>query len=126
MALRIVPYYAAALALLFVVLSVRVIGGRREHKVAIGAGSRHALERRIRVHANFAEYAPFALVLLGMAELRSAPGPVLHGLCLSLLLGRLSHAWGVSQPDEDSRFRVVGMAATFAAILGAALTLILG
>jgi hypothetical protein len=61
-----------------------------------------------------------------MAEFRGAPPLVLHLLCASLLLGRAAHAWGVSRPDEDFRFRVAGMCATFAAIAGGALALLLG
>ena len=126
MALAIVPYYAAVLALVFVALSVNVIKGRRERRVAIGASGAGDLERRVRVHGNFAEYAPFALLLIAMAELRGTPPLLLHALCASLLLGRLAHAWGVSRTDEDLWFRVAGMAATFAAIAGAALALLLG
>ncbi len=124
--LAIVPYYAAALALLFVLLSVNAIRGRREHRIALGVSGSRDLERRVRVHGNFAEYAPFALLLLAMAEVRGTPPLVLHALCAALLLGRLSHAWGVSRTDEDLRFRVAGMAATFAAIGGAALAIVLG
>jgi hypothetical protein len=124
--LAIVPYYAAVLALVFVALSVNVIKGRRERRVAIGVSGAGDLERRVRAHGNFAEYAPFALLLIAMAELRGTPPLVLHALCASLLLGRLAHAWGVSRTDEDLRFRVAGMAATFAAIAGAALALLLG
>ncbi len=126
MELAIVPYYAAVLALVFVALSVNVIKGRRERRVAIGVSGAGDLERRVRAHGNFAEYAPFALLLIAMAELRGTPPLVLHALCASLLLGRLVHAWGVSRTDEDLRVRVAGMAATFAAIAGAALALILG
>lgn len=126
MGLAIVPYYAAGLAFLFVFLSVSVIRTRREQKVAIGLSGGGDLERRVRVHANFAAYAPFALLLLAMAEIRGAPPLIVHALCISLLLGRVAHAWGVSRTDEDYRFRVVGMAATFAAIGGAALALVLG
>jgi hypothetical protein len=124
--LAIVPYYAAVLALVFVALSVNVIKGRRERRVAIGVSGAGDLERRVRAHGNFAEYAPFALLLIAMAELRGTPPLVLHALCASLLLGRLVHAWGVSRTDEDLRVRVAGMAATFAAIAGAALALLLG
>ena len=126
MRLAIVPYYAALLALLFVFLSVNVIKARRRHKVAIGVAGNSDLERPVRVQANFAEYAPFALLLIAMAEIRGAPSPVLHLLCMCLLLGRMSHAWGVSRPDEDLRFRAAGMGATFTAIAGAALALLLG
>ena len=126
MQLAIVPYHAAGLALLFVLLSINAIRGRREHGIALGVSGNGDLERRVRVHGNFAEYAPFALLLIAMAEIRGTPPLVLHALCVSLLFGRLSHAWGVSRTDEDLRFRVAGMAATFAAIAGAALALVLG
>ena len=67
MDLAIVPRYAAILALLFVFLSLAVIRARREQRVAIGVRAEGGLERRVRVHGNFAEYAPFALLLLTMA-----------------------------------------------------------
>lgn len=124
--LTVTPPYAALLALLFVILSVSVIRARRRARIAIGAGGDPLLERRMRAQANFAEYAPLALLLLTLAELRGAPGPLLHGLCLSLLLGRSLHAWGVSQPREDLRFRVAGMGLTFATLLITALILLLG
>jgi hypothetical protein len=41
-----------------------------------------------------------------------------------LLLGRSLHAFGMSQETEDFRLRVSGMSLTFAAIAGAALTLL--
>jgi hypothetical protein len=126
MPIAIVPAYAALLALLFVALSLRVIGARRSGKVAIGAGGDAGLERCMRVHANFAEYAPFALLLLALAELRGAPAFLLHALCLALLIGRAAHAWGVSNPKEDFRFRVFGMAATFTVMLLTALLLLVG
>ena len=92
MELSIVPRYTALLALLFLVLSVAVVRERGAQKVAIGAPPRGALERRVRVHGNFAEYAPFTLLLLAMAELRDAPPLLLHALCLALLAGRAAHA----------------------------------
>lgn len=122
--MNIVPPYAAILAVLFVFLSVRVIFARRVGKVAIGTGGDARLERRMRVQANFVEYAPFALLLLAMVEMRGAPAIIVHGLCAALIVGRAAHAWGVSQPREDFRFRVSGMMLTFAVILAAAATLL--
>jgi uncharacterized membrane protein YecN with MAPEG domain len=49
---------------------------------------------------------------------------LLHGLGLLLLVGRLSHAYGVSQERENFRFRVSGMMATFATLTVAALYLL--
>jgi uncharacterized membrane protein YecN with MAPEG domain len=121
---KIVPVYAALLAFVFLWLSVRVIRVRGAERVAVGAGASKSLERAMRVHANFAEYAPLALVLLLMAEMRDAPAALVHGLCLALLLGRGLHAFGMSQEKEDFRLRVGGMSLTFAALAGAALTLL--
>ncbi len=122
--MRIVPYYAAALAFLFIFLSFRVINGRRLNKIALGAGGNPGMERLMRVHANFAEYTPFALVLLGMAELRGTAPMVLHGLGVALVGGRAAHAYGVSQTPENLRFRTVGMMLTFAVLAVAGLVLV--
>jgi uncharacterized protein len=113
--------YAAVLGLFFVVLSVRVIRSRRSTRTPLGSGDDPVLQRAMRVHGNFAEYAPLALVLLLLAELGGTSAWLLHGVGLSLLAGRAVHAYGVSQVDEDYRFRVLGMALTFAAIAVAAL-----
>jgi uncharacterized membrane protein YecN with MAPEG domain len=125
MALSVVPCYAAALALFFVLLSLNVIRGRGKHRVTLGSGGVGELERRIRVHANFAEYVPFSLLLLAMAELRGLPKPALQVLCGYLVVGRLLHAWGVSRPREDPRIRVSGMILTFIAMSGASIGLLL-
>ena len=77
MTLRVVPLYAAMLALLFVLLSVNVIRARRSHRVTLGVAGNVDLERQVRVHANFAEYVPLTLLLLAMA--RTSAGDNLTG-----------------------------------------------
>lgn len=104
------PLYAALFALLYVFLSVRVVYLRRKHKVSLGTGEVTPLERAIRVHSNCLEYGVVALFLMAMAEWLSAlPGIALHGFGCALLLGRLIHAYGVSQQPEDFRLRTSGM-----------------
>jgi uncharacterized protein len=118
---------AGLLALLFVFLSVRVIGARRGARVAIGDGGDKLLARRARVHGNFAEYAPMGLLLMGIAENGGAPKMAIWMIGGLLLLGRLIHAYGVSQEKEQLAFRVTGMALTFTAIIsGAMACLMLG
>jgi uncharacterized membrane protein YecN with MAPEG domain len=109
-----------------VVLAIRVIAMRRSARVAVGDGGDAELRRRMRVQANFAEYVPFALLLLALAEGLGSPGWMIHALGLALLAGRLSHAWGMSQPREVFGFRVGGMVATFSVILLAALLCLWG
>ena len=115
-------FYAALLAGLFVFLSVRVIAQRREARVEVGSGDSPELLRRMRVHANFAEYVPFALLLIAFAESLKAPSIELHVLGLALLAGRLIHAYGLSQTPHILRYRILGTATTFGVIGIAALT----
>ncbi|WP_406855654.1 MAPEG family protein [Alsobacter sp. KACC 23698] len=122
--MTVTPVYAALLAFLFIALSARVIVVRRSLKVAIGAGGHPALERAMRVHANFAEYAPLGLILLAFCEMKGAPSQLVVFYGAALLAGRLSHAWGVSQAREDFRFRMVGMVLTFAVLGAMAATLL--
>jgi uncharacterized membrane protein YecN with MAPEG domain len=105
--------YAALLALLFLLLSVRVIAQRREAHVEIGHGDNAQLLRRMRVHANFAEYVPLALLLMALAESLKAPSAILHLFGLTLLVARLIHAYGLSQTPHILRFRVLGVTLTF-------------
>jgi uncharacterized protein len=108
--------YASILAPLFIFLSLRVIRHRRGAKVGIGDGGNAELLRRMRVQANFAEYVPFALLLMALAESMQTPQWILHLTGLALVAGRLSHAYGVSQTPETFAFRVRGMIATITVI----------
>ena len=112
MQLNITPYYAAILALLFIALSVRTIKTRREHKVAIGDGGEKSILRASRVHANFSEYVPFTILLIAMLEMQSYSDWMIHGLCVALVAARIAHAYGVSQANENFKFRIFGTAMT--------------
>ena len=75
----------------------------------------------MRVHANFAEYVPFALLLLALAESLKVPPPLLHLVGLMLVVSRVVHAYGLSQNPHNLRLRGLGIALTFIAIALAAL-----
>jgi uncharacterized protein len=115
--MSILPLYAALFALLFVALSVRTIRARRSLKIAVGDAGNEKMLRAMRVHSNFAEYVPLCLLLVFLVEMQGAGAWLVHGLCLCLLAGRLSHAWGVSQTKENFRFRVFGMSLTFTTLI---------
>lgn len=114
-------FYASLLAALFFYLSVRVIQQRREARVEIGPGENRELLRRMRVHANFTEYAPFILLLLALAESLGVTGFLLHPVGLALIAGRCIHAYGLSQSPHNIKQRVLGMTLTFGALGAAAL-----
>jgi uncharacterized membrane protein YecN with MAPEG domain len=119
-------FWAALLAPVCLWLSVRVIRLRRGAGVSIGTGGDAALERAMRAQANFAEYVPFALVLLALAEAGGTPGWIIHPLGAALLAGRIAHGMGIVRQPEDFRFRVGGMIATFSVIACAALAAMVG
>jgi uncharacterized protein len=109
--------YAAILSLLYVFLSVRVVGLRRATGVGLTDGGNKLLLRRIRVHANFAEYVPLAVILMILAESLRGPAMVLHLVGIMLTAGRIVHAYGLSQEPEILYCRTVGMALTFSSIV---------
>ena len=122
--IAITPVYAGLLALFFVFLSLRVIRFRRAAGISLGDGGDGEMRRRIRVHANFAEYAPVALILMALAELQGQPAWAIHLIGVLLAAGRMAHAFGVSRVPQIMTLRVAGMVATVGAIVvGAALNL---
>ena len=123
--MSITPVYAAILGLLFFVLCVRTLRLRRALRIPIGDANDQHMLRAMRVHSNFTEYTPYALLLIFMLELGGGHNWLIHGLCICLLVGRLSHAFGVSKSSENYRYRVFGMALTFTALIGAAANLLM-
>jgi uncharacterized membrane protein YecN with MAPEG domain len=122
--LKIVPLYAALLALFYVYLSARTIGVRRNAKISVGDGGDDSMLRAMRMHANFAEYAPITLLLLAFMEIQGGQSWMLHTLGALLLIARLLHAYGISSLEAPGKFRVAGMAGTFTTIVISALWLI--
>jgi len=112
--------YAGLLAIWFLVLSIRVILGRSgAGNPSLGDGGNPAMLRRIRGHANFAEYVPLILVLMGLLELSGSQKWVLHALGAVLLVGRLLHGYAFSFTKEHVFGRSAGIVLTLVALLGA-------
>ena len=122
--MHIVSLYASVLALLFVVLSIRTLRLRRRLRIPIGDGRNPVMLRAMRVHSNFAEYVPLSLLLIYFVEVGGANAWLVHALGFCLLAGRASHAFGVSQVNENYAFRMVGMRMTFATLAAASAYLV--
>ncbi len=111
------------LGLLLAVLSFRVIAVRRAGQVSLGTGGNKLLEKRMRSHANFCEYVPFCLLLLGLLEAGAMlPSLALQGLAALLLVARLAHPFGLE--GAGMVFRMVGMLGTFTVVIAGAATLL--
>lgn len=116
---RVTALYAGLLVGLFILLTLRVFAVRRPSGVALGTGGNRALERAVRVHANFAEYVPLFLLALVAAELCGATPWMLHALGAAMLAGRVMHAAGMSREPDIVPLRASGILLTLAALAGA-------
>ena len=115
--LLITSVIAAALTIIFVKLSFAVIGLRRKNQVGLGSGGHEDLERAIRAQGNFAEYAPFGIILIACLELNGAPWLLVAMPGITLIIGRLIHARGINVPPPDFSKRVLGMKFTFGTLI---------
>lgn len=124
MTLAITSFYAAILALLYVVLAGFVIRQRFKHRVGLGTGKEPQLLQTVRMHGNFAEYVPFLLILVALLELQQSPVWQLHLVAGLTFAGRVMHAIGLWRSGGTSVPRFLGMISTFAALIVAAVFLL--
>ncbi|MDJ0943012.1 MAG: MAPEG family protein [Kiloniellales bacterium] len=89
--LPITSVYAAVFGLFLIPITI-VVGLRRiKTATPFLDGGDETLLRRVRGHANFLEYVPFALLLMGLAELNAAPAAFMHAVGATLLIARTAH-----------------------------------
>jgi len=110
------PLYAGILALWFVVLSMRVVNVRRRG-ILFGDNGDVKITRVVRAQANFAEYVPLALLLMGFLEASRYSIYLLHALGIVLVVARLLHGCALSFGWPVRFGRVVGSALTFIVLL---------
>ena len=80
--------YGAIIGLLAVVLTVNVIRNRVGLKINDGDGGSAPMRMAIRAHANLAQHAPLALLLIGFAETMGTSKIIIHVLGAVLVLAR--------------------------------------
>lgn len=116
--------YAGLLAILYLGLTAYVIRGRYKHRVGLGDGGNPDLARRVRMHGNFAEFVPFALLLLLLLDIARMEPVIVHVLGIMLLTGRVAHVWGLHKSDAASPGRMIGMILTILMIAISAILLL--
>ena len=120
MTLPITLTIAAAAALISVWLGVRVSRLRRGLGVSIGDGGNPMVTTAMRAHANFSEYAPLFLILLGLVEMAIGSEAWLWAVAILFVLGRLAHPFGLARPGANV-LRVAGIVATWVPLIGLAI-----
>ena len=106
---------AGAAAILNVWIAMRVGGARRKAQVGMGDGGDMALIARMRAHANFVEYTPFVLILVGLIEYNIGSPAWLAVVSAAYLLARIAHPLGM---DGLPRARMIGTVATLLILAG--------
>ena len=117
MILPVTSLLAGIFALLMVPLSLQVSMRRvRLGGIPSGHGNDDVLRRRIRAHGNFTEYAPTALIAVGLIEYAGGARSLVIGLAGAFLFSRLLHAAGMLY-SSTATLRAVAMLVQHAAFL---------
>jgi uncharacterized membrane protein YecN with MAPEG domain len=117
---------AGILILMQVALMFSVVVARRRNRQSIGDGGHQDLLVAIRRHGNLAENAALFVAGFALLELAGSGRIGLAVMCAAFVLGRVSHAIGLSMKHTVNRFRVGGVVLTAAVgvTLGTRLVLI--
>tara|TARA_Y100001001_G_C7979481_1_gene298851 strand:- start:675 stop:1055 length:381 start_codon:yes stop_codon:yes gene_type:complete len=119
-------FYIGILALMYLGLTVYVIRARLSNRIGLGDGGNAMLNRRIRIHAHFAEFVPILVLMLVVLELQSVPAIWLHIMGFAIVLSRVFHAWGLVLSDMLTWQRQASMMMTFSLLfLGGAANIVL-
>ena len=103
---------ACVAGLMLIWLSVRVIQSRLKDEVLIGEGNSEELLFKIRTQANFSEYVPLFLIILGLVESAGGHATALMVLAGVFIAARVLHVFGMGA-QANLTFRQLGMVGTF-------------
>ena len=108
---------AGAAALVNFWLALRISRTRAASKTWMGDGGDPALIARMRAQANFIEYTPIILILIGAIELARGTTSGLWIVGAVYILGRLAHGLGMDG-GRLVRLRSVGAVSTLLILIG--------
>jgi hypothetical protein len=123
MSLPITALYAGILMIFALALSFRAGGFRGKTGISVGHGEPVNMElaERIRVHQNFLEYVPMAVILMGIIEINGGNTTFLHVFGVVLIVARIAHAIGLKHDNMAHPGRAIGAGGTALISLVAAL-----
>lgn len=114
MALPITALYAGILTIFALVLSARAGSFRGKSGVSVLYGDPLNMElaERVRVHQNFLEYVPMAIIVMGLLEVNGSNSAFLHVMGLVLIVARIAHAIGLKHDNMAHPGRTIGAGGT--------------
>lgn len=111
---------AGAAALVNLWLAIRIGRVRAHEKTWVGDGGHPLLLARMRAQANFVEYTPIVLILIGLIELARGTSTWLWVVGALYVIVRICHGFGMDG-GRFGKLRNVGAVATLLLMLGLAL-----
>jgi hypothetical protein len=109
--------YAGLLGLMSLVIAAVAGSKRGSTGIMIGDGGNIELVVAMRRHANFIEFAPLTLLLIGLLEMNGVASGAIHALGAALVVTRASHAYGFRGEDPSNIFRVIGAGGSMLVVL---------
>ena len=114
MTLAITALYASIMMIFALALSFKAGAFRGGTGISVLFGSPENMElaQRVRVHQNFLEYIPLALILMGIIEINGGNTTFLHVFGSVLIISRVAHAIGLKHDNMGHPGRVIGAGGT--------------
>jgi hypothetical protein len=115
---------AGVLILMQMALMLSVVLARQRNRQSIGDGGKPKLLAAIRRHGNFAENAAIFIAGFTLLEILGGNRTTIGTMCAAFVVGRISHAIGLSMENTVNPFRIAGVVITAAVGLSLGLGLI--
>lgn len=100
--------YASILAIMFLVISYRLVFLRYRLYIPIGDGGHDEMKKLLQVRGNMIDYVPLILLMMYILENFGMPDELLHLLGISVVVSRLLQGWGLSMSTGASIGRISG------------------
>ena len=113
--------HAGLCGLILLGLGLNVVRVRKRVGVWMGDGGQPELIRAMRGQANFIEFVPLTLILIGLCALLGAGAWAAHLLGGALVAGRALHGWHFAQTDAPAWQRGLGTALSLLALIGSSI-----
>ncbi len=124
LSIAIVGFYAGLCGLILLWLTAATVKLRGKYKISLGDGGNAHMQRIMRGHSNAIENMAVILILLLIMAALGAPGYILHGFGIAIVVSRAMHAHHFIQEDAVRWTRFYSSVATVFILLFASVGLI--
>ena len=123
MQLPITALTAAICAIMLLITAIDTVRQRIRSGTPFGDGGDAKLVSASRSHANLAEHAPLAIIMIGLLEQSGAHHLVLTGVACLFLFARAAHVFGLyapmsTKPPLPRQIGVIGTWLSYAILIG--------